>query len=88
MHALLFAHQNALADSDLRRYAAQIGVGDVVGAAAQAFRRAVEADYRTGIEQGVRGTPTLFISGDRYTGKVEPAELRAAVGSPARTSHG
>jgi protein-disulfide isomerase len=80
MHDLLFAHQDRLADTDLAEYAGSIGVRDVVGRAAQAFRAAVEADYRSGVEAGVRGTPTLFIDGERYAGRVQLTALRAAVG--------
>lgn len=80
MHAQLFAHQNQLSDGDLARYAAAIGAGDVTGAAAQPFRAAVEADYRSGVESGVRATPTLFIDGAFYTGRVEIGALRSALG--------
>jgi len=80
MHDQLFAHQDRLTDADLRGYAERIGVGAVCGADAQGFRPAVEADYRSGVELGVRGTPTLFIDGERYTGKVKLGELREALG--------
>src|SRR5437764_3339861 len=66
MHDLLFAHQDRLTDPDLAGYAAQIGAGEVTGEAAQALRPAVEADYLLGAEQGVRGTPPLFIDGRLY----------------------
>ena len=80
MHDLLFAHQPKLSDADLDRYAAQIGAGPVTGAPAQAFRSAVEADYRSGAELGVRGTPTLFIDGRLYTGRVAVGAVRSALG--------
>jgi len=80
MHDELFAHQERLTDADLAGYAQRIGAGDVVGAAAQAFQPAVEADYRSGVAAGVRGTPTLFIAGERYTGRVKLGDLRAALG--------
>jgi protein-disulfide isomerase len=80
MHDLLFAHQPALSDADLARYAAQIGAGEVTGEAAQPFRPAVEADYRSGGELGVRGTPTLFIDGGLYQGRVAVGALRGALG--------
>ncbi len=81
MHDLLFANQDRLADADLAEYGGRIGVRDVVGGPAQAFRAAVEADYRSGVEAGVRGTPTLFIDGRRYGGKVQVPALRAALGA-------
>jgi protein-disulfide isomerase len=79
MHDVLFAHQDRLTDADLNLYGAQVGAVGVCGDAAQAHRAAVEADYRSGAELGVRGTPTLFIDGARWTGRVKLADLRAAL---------
>ena len=78
MHDLLFAHQHRLADADLSAHGVRIGVRDVVGAPAQAFRPAIAADYRMGVAAGVRGTPTLFIGGRPYTGRVRRDDLRTA----------
>jgi protein-disulfide isomerase len=80
MHDQLFAHQPKFTDAELESYAAAIGAGPVTGDAVQAFRPAVEADYRSGGELGVRGTPTLFIDGMRYTGRVATGALRSALG--------
>jgi protein-disulfide isomerase len=80
MHDQLFAHQDRLTDVDLARYAEEVGTGAVAGEPAQAFQPAVEADYRTGVAQGARGTPTLLIDGERYTGPVKRRGLRKAVG--------
>ena len=80
MHDLLFAHQDRLTDADLDGYAAQVGAGRVTSEAAQAFRPAVEADYRSGAELGVRGTPTLFIDGRVYRGRVSVVALRSELG--------
>ncbi|GAA4446514.1 hypothetical protein GCM10023170_026780 [Phytohabitans houttuyneae] len=81
MHDLLFAHQDKLTDADLAGYAQAAGVeGEVTGDAAQAQREAVEADYNAGIADGVRGTPTLFINGRLYQGRVELNALRSALG--------
>ena len=80
MHDQMFAHQHQLSDADLTRYAAAIGAGEVTGEAAQRFRPAVEADYRSGGELGVRGTPTLFINGRLYSGRVAVGALRSALG--------
>jgi protein-disulfide isomerase len=80
MHDMLFAHQDRLTDADLAAYAERIGARDVVGAPAQAFRPAVEADYRSGVAAGVRGTPTLFVGGQRYEGRVRLTDLRTALG--------
>jgi protein-disulfide isomerase len=76
MHDILLANQDRLTDQDLEMYAAQLGVGPVTGPTAQAFKPAIHADYEAGTEAGVRGTPTLFIDGRLYTGKVELGILR------------
>jgi protein-disulfide isomerase len=80
MHDLLFAHQDRLTDADLAGYAAEVGAGEVTGEAAQAFRPAVEADYRSGAERGVRGTPTLFVDGRLYGGRMTVPGLQAELG--------
>jgi protein-disulfide isomerase len=81
MHDLLIAHQDRLGDADLRRYAEEIGIDAdrVVGEAAQPFGDKVEADFAAGLRAGVGGTPTLFVDGVRYTGRVEVGALRRAV---------
>jgi protein-disulfide isomerase len=83
MHDLLLIHQSKLTDVHLRTYAARIGAGDVTGEAVQRFRPAVVADYTSGVELGVRGTPTLFIDGHAYQGRVSYQALRSAVRLPA-----
>ncbi len=80
MHDLLFAHQDRLTDADLAQYGRQIGASAVTGDAAQAHRPAVEADYRSGIDAGVRGTPTLLVNGRLYGGKVKTCDLESALG--------
>jgi protein-disulfide isomerase len=79
MHDLLLVNQDRLTDADLAEYGRQIGAGEVTGAAAQAHRPAIEADYSAGAEAGVRGTPTLFIDGGLYSGKIEFHALAAAL---------
>ncbi|GAA4696994.1 DsbA family protein [Phytohabitans rumicis] len=80
MHDLLFAHQDRLTDPDLATYAKKVGAGGVVGDAAQLFRPAVQADYAAGVADGARGTPTLFVDGRLYSGRVELGALRSALG--------
>ncbi len=83
MHDLLIARQDRLTDADLKSYAEEIGLdGDrVVGEAAQPFGDKVEADFAAGLLAGVPGTPTLFVNGRRYAGRVEPDALRRAIGA-------
>ena len=81
---MLFHHQNALADHDLRRYAAEleldVGVFEGDRASARVLER-VDRDVQSGIASGeVGGTPTLFIDG-----VVQPLPRGAGVaGAPDR----
>ena len=85
-HDLAFADQDHLADPDLRRRAAALGLepGPFAGAAAQQFAPAVEADYLAGISAGVAGTPTIFVAGTRVSGEPTLDVLRAAVAEASR----
>ena len=72
MHDLLFSHQDALEDEDLRAYAAELGLdaawfeSDRRG---DAVLERVERDVRSGAASGeVFGTPTLFIDGAIHRG--------------------
>ena len=69
MHDLLFAHQDALADPDLIRYAEAAGIDPDWAATVLAdgrFQRRVRDDFASGVRSGVNGTPTFFINGERY----------------------
>ncbi len=90
MHSLLFRRQSALADDDLRRYAAQLGL-DVArfdrDRTGHAVLARVQRDVRSGLATGdVAGTPTLFIDGVVHHGSYKAAALLEALGSP-RSSH-
>jgi protein-disulfide isomerase len=83
MHELLFHRQKALADADLRRYAAELELdvaafdGDRVGAAVM---RRIARDVQSGLESGeVQGTPTLFIAGIVHRGPYDAAALMEAL---------
>jgi protein-disulfide isomerase len=81
MHDLLFAHQDRLDDVGLAHWAQKLGLdgASVVGDAAQQHGDAVERDYLAGTALGVRGTPTLYVEGVRYRGRVTEDGVRAAV---------
>lgn len=81
MQRLLYAHQDALTDDDLARYARELELDpeEVVGEPADRFARAVQADYEGGIELDVPGTPTLLVDGVVYRGRIELEALRALV---------
>jgi protein-disulfide isomerase len=83
MHELLFHHQTALEDDDLRRYAAELELdvtvfdGDRSGAG---VLERIRRDVQSGIASGeVRGTPTLFIDGVVHRGAYDAATLLEAV---------
>jgi protein-disulfide isomerase len=83
MHELLFHRQHALADEDLRRYAAELQLdvakfdSDRRGAAVPAR---IERDVHSAIASGeVLGTPTLFIGGALHHGDYDAPSLLDAV---------
>jgi protein-disulfide isomerase len=90
MHDRLLAAQDRLDDVALRAYADELGIDGerVVGDPAQPFGDKVEKDFAAALEVGVAGTPTLFIDGERYAGRVEPAALRRAIGPLGSTGSG
>jgi len=82
MHAQLYEHQNALALSDLRRYAQAIGVdADSVEKAIEQheFRKRIERDMKSGDASGIEGTPALFINGFAYEDEVSVEALRETI---------
>jgi protein-disulfide isomerase len=79
IHDVLFHHQKALEDEDLRRYATDLGLdlgrfdSDRGG---EAVLDRIERDFRSGIESGeVGGTPTLFIDGVVHLGGYDAEAL-------------
>ena len=83
MSALLFHHQRALEDDDLRRYATELELDvarfdrDRIGAATL---ERVARDVESGIASGeVMGTPTLFIDGAVHRGGYDAATLLEAL---------
>jgi 2-hydroxychromene-2-carboxylate isomerase len=82
MHELLFRRQKALDDSDLVRYAGELGLDveafDRDRAGAGVLNR-IRRDVESGIASGeVRGTPTLFIDGVVHHGACDAASLLEA----------
>src|SRR6266404_2067568 len=78
MHTLLFERQQALRTKDLIRYAEELTL-DV-----ERFRHQlknethserVRADFLAGVQNGVYGTPGLFLNGVRYDGEWDKESL-------------
>jgi protein-disulfide isomerase len=82
MHDQLYEHQRTLANEDLERLAIRIGLelykfnADV---GSGRFVRRVNEDIASGAASGVKGTPTFFINGRRYTGPNEFESLAEAL---------
>src|SRR5215213_5350030 len=89
MHDLLYQRQDELGEEDLMRYAAELGLDlrrfeeDL---ASDHHARRIEEDRVGGDRAGVRGTPTLFVNGVRYTGPMDFDGLLAAVEEAAGSS--
>jgi protein-disulfide isomerase len=69
MHDTLYENQEQLADSDLLRYAKELGLD--AGRVARdlengTYAKHVREDFRSGVRSGVNGTPTFFVNGVRY----------------------
>lgn len=81
LSADLFAHQDRLDDAGLAAAAERVGLDPalVVGDAAQEHAAVVRRDYADGIAAGVQGTPTVFVDGVRYRGRVTREGLERAV---------
>ena len=80
MHTLLFDRQQALRTTDLVRYGKELAL-DV-----ERFRQELEnethservrADFLAGVQNGVYGTPGLFLNGVRYDGEWDRESLRS-----------
>lgn len=87
MHDLLFQHQDALEEKHLLRYAQQVGL-DI-----DRFRRElkqgsylqrVRQDFIAGVQNGVNGTPGLFLNGVRQPGVFDQPALIALLQAAPR----
>jgi Na+/H+ antiporter NhaA len=82
LHALLFAHQDALAAADLLRYAEQLGLDRdrfKRELRERTFSGRVARDVESADLSGVSGTPTFFVNGRRHHGAYDLEALTAAV---------
>ena len=84
MHDILFEHQRALRERDLRHYASELGLDlerfERDRSSDRAWQR-VCRDVRSGTLSGaVRATPTLFIDGTHWTGGLDAGSLLEALG--------
>jgi protein-disulfide isomerase len=84
MHTLLFERQQALRTKDLIRYAEELTL-DVERfrheLKNETYSERVRADFLAGVQNGVYGTPGLFLNGVRYDDKWDEESLRSHVAS-------
>jgi protein-disulfide isomerase len=82
MHELLFEHQTALEETDLRHYAVAIGLDpDRFERDRTSTETSAHIDFSlaSGERNGVQGTPTFFINGRRHDGGYDLDTLRTAI---------
>jgi peroxiredoxin/protein-disulfide isomerase len=71
MHDLLFENQTALADEDIARYSASLGLDPAWMLAeinSGVYSERIREDFSSGSHSGVNGTPTLFVNSARFDG--------------------
>jgi protein-disulfide isomerase len=88
MHDMLYEHQRKLLDRHLVEYAKTLGLdGDRFQRemAAHVHAPRVREDVTSGIESGVRGTPTFFINGVKYTESWDADALTEALENAVRS---
>ena len=84
MHDALFADQYHLEAPDLEDRATATGVNMrayLTAMQTHQFAERVERDVQSGSANGVEGTPSVFINGERYRGKRDEGSLREAIKS-------
>jgi protein-disulfide isomerase len=78
MHDLLFQNQQRLQRKDLVGYAEQIGLDGkrfLNELKKGIYTDRVREDFRLGVQNGVYGTPGLFVNGVRYNGPYDAESL-------------
>jgi protein-disulfide isomerase len=80
MHDSLFADQGRLEDPHLWQRAERLGL-DIArfetDRRSDAVEQRIAADFRGGVRAGVATTPTLFVDGERHSGRPAPGLLEA-----------
>jgi protein-disulfide isomerase len=82
MHETLFKHQKEFGEIDLSHLALRLGLEIYKFEASlgrDPHRSRIDGDYAGGVRSGVKGTPTFFINGVRYEGRIEANALITAI---------
>lgn len=88
-HDRLYLNQSQLDEASLRGHAIAVGLDQTIFNRcfdSGAKRSEVEADYASGIEAGVRGTPTFFVNQRRIEGAVGAQILRDVINAELAAS--
>lgn len=81
-HDILFEHQDNLTQSDLGKYAQQLGFDATAFSKAlndHTYKGIVDRDKADGAELSLDHTPTVFINDTEYTGDYSSTELNPAI---------
>ncbi len=84
MHYALFAHHDNLSMESILKIAQDLKL-DVPRLQkdmdSKEVRETIAKDLAEGSQAGVEGTPTIFINGQRYNGRIELTSLRGLIGT-------
>ncbi len=90
MHGMLFENQQHLTGDDLINYAENIGLNVdrfITDVNDHKLRHIIARDLQSGLESGVKGTPSFFINGHAHSGGFDAESLRAAIQQAQRQGH-
>jgi protein-disulfide isomerase len=80
MHDALYASAPRLSEEDILRAARTAGIPDMERWSRDrqdaSIQQIIESDKREGIQNGVRGTPTIFVNGKELLGRKNEEEIR------------
>ncbi len=81
-HDKLYQNQNAVDESSFLKFASELNLDTVkfhTCFVAHTYAKQVAEDYQTGVDAGVRGTPTFFINGNRIPGSIPQNVLEQVI---------
>ena len=84
MHGLIFDNQRNIDRGQLEQFSRRLGLNHErfqEDMNSQEITGHVASDRQEGMQAGVTGTPTIFINGERYTGRLSGDALAARVGA-------
>lgn len=82
MHDLLFSNNQNFSMGKINSFVEQLELDEYtfnVDLETHSFAERVSRDFRSGVKNGVRDTPTFFINKKKYEGKLSYKELKRAV---------